>query len=57
MWFTNYNSIGRITTSGVMTSYADPSIGGSYSITAGSDGALMLVTAVAAAASRTVRSI
>ena len=36
----NNNSIGRITTGGVITSYTDPSINGPYGITAGPDGAL-----------------
>ena len=44
MWFTNpgNNSIGRITTSGVVTNYTSPTIDLTYggSITAGPDGAL-----------------
>ncbi len=42
LWFTNIanNSIGRITTSGVVTDYSDPSIGGPQGITTGPDGAL-----------------
>ena len=36
----NNNSVGRITTGGVITSYTDPSINGPYGITAGPDGAL-----------------
>jgi virginiamycin B lyase len=42
MWFTNVanNSIGRITTSGVVTDYTSPTINSPDSITAGPDGAL-----------------
>ncbi len=42
MWFTNAlgNSIGRITTSGVLSSYSDSSIDDPVSIAVGSDGAL-----------------
>ena len=42
LWFTNYgnNSIGRITTAGVVTNYTGPGIDGPDGITAGPDGAL-----------------
>ena len=42
LWFTNKgnNSIGRITTAGVVTNYTDPSINEPEGITAGPDGAL-----------------
>jgi len=42
LWFTNNsgNSIGRITTGGVVSSYTDASVGAPYPITAGPDGAL-----------------
>jgi virginiamycin B lyase len=42
LWFNNYgnNSIGRITTTGTVTNYTDPSIDGPEGITAGPDGAL-----------------
>ena len=42
MWFTDYanNSIGRITTSGAVTSYSDPGINHPEGIAAGPDGAL-----------------
>ena len=42
LWFTNpgNNSIGRITTSGAITSYTDPSIQDPTGITTGPDGAL-----------------
>ena len=42
LWFTNEddNSIGRITTDGVVTNYTDPSINFPDGITAGPDGAL-----------------
>ena len=40
LWFTNYNSIGRITTSGVVTNYTDPTISDPEGIVAGPDGAL-----------------
>ena len=42
LWFTNYgnNSIGRITTAGLVTNYTDPSIADPFGITAGPDGAL-----------------
>jgi virginiamycin B lyase len=40
MWFTNTggNSIGRITTAGVVTNYTDPSIAQPGGIVAGPDG-------------------
>jgi virginiamycin B lyase len=34
------SSIGRITTSGVVSTYTDPNINGPFAITSGSDGAL-----------------
>ena len=42
LWFTNQgnNSIGRITTAGVVSNYTNPSISVPYRITAGPDGAL-----------------
>src|SRR5487761_1789928 len=42
LWFTNFenNTIGRITTSGTITSYTGPGISEPYGITAGPDGAL-----------------
>ncbi len=42
LWFTNFpgNSIGRISTSGVVSNYTDPSISEPTGITAGPDGAL-----------------
>ena len=42
MWFTNSgnNSIGRISTAGVVSNYTDPSISGPQRIAAGPDGAL-----------------
>ncbi len=42
LWFTNRtnNSIGRITTSGIVTNYTDPSISSPVGIAAGPDGAL-----------------
>ena len=46
LWFTNYTmpgSIGRITTAGVVTSYASPNISYSAEITSGPDGALWFV--------------
>jgi len=47
LWFTNYyNLIGRITTSGVVTTYTDPSGSGTGSITAGPDGALWFINGI-----------
>jgi hypothetical protein len=45
MWFTNEsgNSIGRITTGGVVSNFTDPSISDPVSITSGGDGALWFV--------------
>jgi virginiamycin B lyase len=45
LWFTytNNNAIGRITTSGVLTKFTDPSISDPAKITAGPDGALWFV--------------
>ncbi len=46
LWFTNYGldpSIGRITTSGVISTYTDPSIKAPQDITTGPDGALWFV--------------
>jgi virginiamycin B lyase len=42
LWFLNYgsNTIGRITTTGQVTSYTDPSINSPDGITAGPDGAV-----------------
>ena len=40
LWFTNRDSIGRITTGGTVTSYSDASISGPWGIAAGPDGAL-----------------
>ena len=42
LWFTNYgnNSIGRITTAGVVTNYTDPGISEPAGIAAGPDGAM-----------------
>ena len=40
LWFTNGNSIGRITTAGIVTNYTGPSIDIPAGITAGPDGAL-----------------
>jgi streptogramin lyase len=42
LWFTNYgnNSIGRITTAGVVTNYTGPGIDAPWGITGGPDGAL-----------------
>ena len=42
LWFTNRskNSIGRISTSGTITTYTDPGISSPHGITAGPDGAL-----------------
>ncbi len=42
MWFTNSrnNTIGRITTSGLITSYADPSVSNPQGLAKGPDGAL-----------------
>jgi streptogramin lyase len=47
VWFTNRgnNSIGRITTSGMVSNFADPSIDSPQSITAGPDGALWFTNA------------
>jgi hypothetical protein len=47
LWFTNAgnNSIGRITTSGTVTNYTDPSIDDPYGITSGPDGALWFTNA------------
>jgi virginiamycin B lyase len=49
LWFTNAanNTIGRITTAGVVTNFADPSIGSPNGITAGPDGALWFVNSSA----------
>jgi virginiamycin B lyase len=46
LWFTNYgnNSIGRITTAGVVTTYTSATIDGPKGITAGPDGALWFTT-------------
>ena len=40
LWFTNRDSIGRITTGGTVTSFRHASIGDPWGITAGPDGAL-----------------
>ncbi len=47
LWFTNpgNNSIGRITTSGAITSYTDPTIESPVGITTGPDGALWFTNA------------
>ena len=48
LWFTNSDftndSIGRITTTGVVTNYTDPGISSSVGITAGPDGALWITS-------------
>jgi virginiamycin B lyase len=40
LWFTNSNSIGRITTAGVVTTFSDPAVVHPQRITTGADGAL-----------------
>lgn len=40
LWFTNTNSIGRITTAGAVTTYTDPALKFPNDITSGPDGAL-----------------
>src|SRR5689334_16005534 len=43
LWFTNSDSIGRITTDGQVTRFTDAGIVRPYGITAGADGALWFV--------------
>jgi putative cell wall-binding protein len=59
LWFTNHlgNSIGRITTAGVITSYTAPTVTYPEGITAGPDGALWFTTSTAIGRITTAGSI